>query len=74
MLFMVVIFGGAGSIPGVLLASFLVIGLPELFREFADARMLVFGFVMVVMMVFRPQGLWPTGCAGIWQQDCRRHT
>lgn len=59
MLFMIVILGGAGSIPGVLLAAFLVIGLPELFREFASARMLVFGLVMMVMMVVRPQGLLP---------------
>ena len=58
-LFMIVILGGAGSIPGVLLAAFLVIGLPELFREFAGARMLVFGLVMMVMMVVRPQGLLP---------------
>ena len=59
MLFMIVILGGAGSIAGVLLAAFLVIGLLELFREFASARMLIFGLVMVVMMVFRPQGLLP---------------
>ena len=59
MLFMIVILGGAGSIPGVLLAAFLVIGLPELFREFSSARMLVFGLVMMVMMVIRPQGLLP---------------
>ncbi|MER2529936.1 MAG: branched-chain amino acid ABC transporter permease [Candidatus Competibacter denitrificans] len=58
-LFMIVILGGAGSIPGVLLAAFLVVGLPELFREFAGARMLVFGLVMMVMMVVRPQGLLP---------------
>ncbi|MCB1823407.1 MAG: branched-chain amino acid ABC transporter permease [Candidatus Competibacteraceae bacterium] len=58
-LFMIVILGGAGNIAGVLLAAFLVIGLPELFREFASARMLVFGLVMVVMMVFRPRGLLP---------------
>lgn len=60
-LFMIVILGGAGNIVGVLLAAFLVIGLPELFREFASARMLVFGLVMIVMMVFRPQGLLPAG-------------
>ncbi len=58
-LFMIVILGGAGSMAGVLLAAFLVIGLPELFREFAGARMLVFGLVMMVMMVVRPQGLLP---------------
>jgi len=58
-LFMIVILGGAGSIAGVLLAAFLVVGLPELFRELASARMLVFGLVMMVMMVVRPQGLLP---------------
>ncbi len=58
-LFMIVILGGAGNMAGVLLAAFLVIGLPELFREFSSARMLVFGLVMVLMMVFRPQGLLP---------------
>ncbi len=58
-LFMIVILGGAGSIPGVLLAAFLVVGLPELFRDMASARMLVFGLVMMVMMVMRPQGLLP---------------
>ncbi len=59
MLFMIVILGGAGSIIGIVVAAFLVIGLPELFREFAGARMLVFGLVMMVMMVIRPQGLLP---------------
>ncbi len=59
MLFMIVILGGAGSITGIVVAAFLVIGLPELFREFAGARMLVFGLVMMVMMVVRPQGLLP---------------
>jgi len=58
-LFMIVILGGAGNMAGVLLAAFLVIGLPELFREFSSARMLVFGLMMMVMMVVRPQGLLP---------------
>ncbi len=56
LLFAIVILGGAGSIPGVILGAFIVIGLPELFRDFADARMLVFGGAMVAMMIFRPQG------------------
>ena len=58
-LFLIVILGGAGSIPGVILGAALVVGLPEAFRGFANARMLVFGFVMMVMMVFRTQGLLP---------------
>jgi len=58
-IFALVILGGAGSIPGVLLGSFVIIGLPELFRGFASARMLVFGLAMIVMMIFRNQGILP---------------
>jgi branched-chain amino acid transport system permease protein len=58
-MFAIVILGGAGSIPGMLLGAFLIIGLPEVFRGFANARMLVFGAAMVVMMIFRPQGILP---------------
>ncbi len=58
-LFLIVILGGSGSIPGVLVGAALVVGLPEMFRGFANARMLVFGLVMMVMMVFRTQGLLP---------------
>lgn len=57
-LFAIVILGG-GSQRGVLLGAFLLIGLPEFFREFASARMLIFGIAMVVMMLVRPQGLLP---------------
>ena len=59
LMFAVVILGGAGSIPGVLVGSFLIIGLPELFRGFADARMLIFGAAMILMMIFRNQGIVP---------------
>lgn len=59
LMFAVVILGGAGSVPGVLLGSFLIIGLPELFRGFADARMLIFGAAMILMMIFRSQGIFP---------------
>jgi branched-chain amino acid transport system permease protein len=58
-MFTLVILGGCGSIPGVLLGAFLLIGLPELFRNFATARMLVFGAAMIVMMIFRHQGILP---------------
>ena len=57
--FTIVILGGSGSIRGVILGAFLIVGLPEVFRQFASARMLVFGAAMVAMMVFRPQGLLP---------------
>ncbi len=58
-LFMIVILGGSGSIPGVILGAFLVMGLPELFRDFADARLLIFGLALMIMMIVRPQGLLP---------------
>jgi branched-chain amino acid transport system permease protein len=58
-LFLIVILGGSGSIPGVLVGSFLVVALPEVFRGFATARMLVFGLVMMVMMIVRREGLLP---------------
>jgi branched-chain amino acid transport system permease protein len=59
LMFAIVILGGCGSIPGMLVGAFLVIGLPEAFRGFANARMLIFGAAMVVMMIFRTQGLLP---------------
>jgi branched-chain amino acid transport system permease protein len=58
-MFMIVLLGGRGSIPGVILGAFLIVGLPELFRQLASARMLVFGAIMVVMMIFRTEGLLP---------------
>jgi branched-chain amino acid transport system permease protein len=59
LLFTIVILGGSGNILGVIIGAFLLIGLPELFRDFAQYRMLVFGAVMVVMMIFRNGGLLP---------------
>ncbi len=54
-----IIVGGMGSIPGVLLGAFVLVGLPELLREFADYRLLVYGAALVAMMLLRPEGLWP---------------
>ena len=56
--FAVVILSGGSQI-GVLLGTFLIVALPEMFRDFASARMLVFGLAMRIMMVVRPQGLLP---------------
>ena len=58
-LFMIVILGGAGNLSGVLLGAFLVTGLPEIFREFKDTRMLFYGIAMILLMIFRPKGLLP---------------
>lgn len=53
----IVVLGGMGSIMGVILGAFILILLPEYLRAFSDFRMLLFGGIMVLMMVFRPQGL-----------------
>jgi len=55
-----IIIGGMGSIPGVIAGSVALIGLPELLREFSDYRLLIFGALLVIMMVFRPEGLIPS--------------
>jgi branched-chain amino acid transport system permease protein len=55
----IVVLGGMGSQLGVILAAILLTVLPELARSFAEFRMLFFGLVMVLMMMWRPQGLLP---------------
>ncbi|MDX1800129.1 MAG: high-affinity branched-chain amino acid ABC transporter permease LivM [Marinobacter sp.] len=55
----IVVLGGMGSQLGVILAAIAVVILPELAREFSEYRMLIFGAAMVLMMVWRPQGLMP---------------
>jgi branched-chain amino acid transport system permease protein len=55
----VVIVGGMGSIPGVIVGALALVGLPELLREFAEYRLLVYGAVLVLMMLKRPEGLVP---------------
>jgi branched-chain amino acid transport system permease protein len=55
----IIILGGMGSIPGVVLGSLALIGLPELLREFAEFKLLVYGGVLVIMMLARPEGLVP---------------
>jgi branched-chain amino acid transport system permease protein len=54
-----IIVGGMGSIPGVIVGALVLVGLPELLREFDEFRLLVYGAVLVAMMVYRPEGLWP---------------
>ena len=58
-LFTIVILGGSGNQKGVLLGAFLVVGLPEIFHDLQNSRMLFFGAALVAMMIFRPQGLLP---------------
>lgn len=55
----VVVLGGMGSIPGVIIGALLMIILPEYFRFFSKYRMLIFGIALVIMMIFRSGGIIP---------------
>lgn len=55
-----IIVGGIGSLPGVFVGALVLIGLPELLREFAEYRMLMYGALLIVMMVAKPEGFWPS--------------
>lgn len=59
LLFCIVLIGGMGSIPGIIIGSAAISLFPEIFRPFAQSRMLIFGVAMIVMMIFRPGGIWP---------------
>ena len=54
------IVGGMGSLPGVVVGAAALIGLPELLREFGEYRFLFYGLVIVVMMRLKAEGLWPS--------------
>jgi branched-chain amino acid transport system permease protein len=54
-----IIIGGLGSIPGVILGAAVLVGLPEVLREIEDYRILAYGALLVIMMIVRPEGLWP---------------
>jgi branched-chain amino acid transport system permease protein len=56
----IIIVGGMGSIPGIVVGALALIGLPELLREFSEYRLLIYGALLIVMMLVRPQGLWPS--------------
>src|SRR5512143_710725 len=56
---MAVVMGGMGKIPGMVVGALALVLFPEVFREIGSMRMLVFGAVLVLLMIFRPQGMWP---------------
>ncbi len=75
MILCMVVLGGMGHIPGVILGALLLTALPEALRYIgpleqalfgrivvdpADLRMLLFGLALIVVMIFRPAGLWPS--------------
>ncbi|MET9338002.1 MULTISPECIES: branched-chain amino acid ABC transporter permease [unclassified Nonomuraea] len=56
---MAVVLGGMGSVPGVVLGAIIISLLPELLRDAADYRFFIFGVLLIIVMIVRPQGLWP---------------
>lgn len=55
-----IIIGGIGSIPGVIVGAVALIALPDILRQFKDYRLLLFGFLLIVMMIARPEGIIPS--------------
>jgi branched-chain amino acid transport system permease protein len=55
-----IIVGGMGSLPGVALGAVVLIGLPEVLREFGEFRYLFYGLAIVAVMRLKPEGLWPS--------------
>jgi branched-chain amino acid transport system permease protein len=60
----ILVIGGLGSLPGVLVGAIVLIGLPELLREFGEFRYLFYGIALVAMMHVRAEGLWPATARG----------
>jgi branched-chain amino acid transport system permease protein len=60
LILMAVILGGMGKIPGVILGAFIVVLGPELLRDLGEFRLLVFAVGLLLIMLFRPSGIWPT--------------
>ncbi|HKI55057.1 MAG TPA: hypothetical protein VJ987_13095 [Anaerolineales bacterium] len=55
-----IIVGGIGSLPGVVVGAFILVGLPEILREFAEFRLWMYGALLIVMMLAKPEGFWPS--------------
>ncbi len=64
-----VVLGGMGSLPGVVLGAILLVILPEVLREYAQYRLTIFGLGLTLMMLVRPQGLWPVRVRGAAPDD-----
>jgi len=72
LMFCIVLIGGMGSVPGVLIGAAAISLFPEIFRSFAMYRMVVFGLAMILMMMFRPGGFWPRRRGGLEARDLLR--
>lgn len=64
-LFAIVLVGGQASVPGVLLGTAMMFVVPQAFADFAQYRYFVFGILMILVMILRPQGIWPARKGGL---------
>jgi branched-chain amino acid transport system permease protein len=64
-LVIIVVIGGMGSITGIVLGATILVVLPEVFRSFADYRMIVYALALVIVMILRPQGIM--GVHELWE-------
>lgn len=55
----VIVLGGTGSLPGVLLGALIYVGLPEVLRGFQEQRLLIFGIALLIVVLRLPLGIWP---------------
>ena len=67
-----VVLGGAGNRVGVIVGAVIVAYMPERFREFAEYRFLAFGLILVIVMIFRPQGLIPSRRRAVELEDRKK--
>jgi len=56
-IFVIVVLGGLGSITGSILSAIVLTVLPEFLRQFSEYRLLIYSLVLIIMMIFRPQGM-----------------
>lgn len=59
MFLLAVVLGGMGKIPGVVLGAIIVVIFPEISRDIGQYRMIIFAVILLLLMLFRPQGIWP---------------
>jgi branched-chain amino acid transport system permease protein len=71
LILMAVVLGGMGSTPGVIIGALFVSLAPELLRDFSEWRYLIFGVLLIVVMLFRPSGLWPATAILPWLKKQR---
>lgn len=59
MILLAVVLGGMGKIPGVILGAVIVTLIPEISRDIGQFRLIIFAVLLLVLMLYRPQGIWP---------------